>query len=462
VKPHPFETHSRVIKTDLGLHSIRQPGATSLVGTGSLIPSPRNARTHSKKQVRQISNSILQFGWTCPILADEEGNIIAGHGRYLAALELGLKEVPVAVLNGLTAVQKRALALADNKIAANAGTDRKILAAELGELAVLLPDINLDISITGFEAAEIDGLMGDLVDSERDPADELPQIANKPVSKLDDLWQLGQHRLFCGDSCEEPAVRALMDRDQAAMIFADPPFNVRIKATVGRGKIKHPEFAQGSGEMSDVEFVVFLKKWMRLAAQFSEEGSIHFICMDWRHLGQTLASGEGVYTEFKNLVVWAKTTAGMGSFYRSQHEFIFVFKNGVGPHQNNIELGRHGRNRSNVWSHAGVNTFRAGRLEELSIHPTVKPVALVADAMRDCSRRGQIVFDPFMGSGTTILAAEKVGRRAYGLEIDPLYIDAAVKRWQDFTKRDAILKATGQPFDEVATARLTPTIRRVR
>jgi DNA modification methylase len=201
---------------------------------------------------------------------------------------------------------------------------------------------------------------------------------------------------------------------------------------------------------------------MRLAAQFSEEGSIHFICMDWRHLGQTLASGEGVYTEFKNLVVWAKTTAGMGSFYRSQHEFIFVFKNGVGPHQNNIELGRHGRNRSNVWSHAGVNTFRAGRLEELSIHPTVKPVALVADAMRDCSRRGQIVFDPFMGSGTTILAAEKVGRRAYGLEIDPLYIDAAVKRWQDFTKRDAILKATGQPFDEVATARLTPTIRRVR
>jgi hypothetical protein len=214
--------------------------------------------------------------------------------------------------------------------------------------------------------------------------------------------------------------------------------------------------------MSAVEFIIFLKKWMRLATQFSEEGSIHFICMDWRHLGQTLTAGEDVYTELKNLVVWTKTHAGMGSFYRSQHELIFVFKNGVGPHQNNIELGRHGRNRSNVWSHAGVNTFRAGRLDELSIHPTVKPVALVADAMRDCSRRGQIVFDPFMGSGTTILAAEKVGRRAYGLEIDPLYIDAAVKRWQDFTKRDAILKATGQPFDEVATARLTPTIRRVR
>jgi DNA modification methylase len=244
-----------------------------------------------------------------------------------------------------------------------------------------------------------------------------------------------------------------MGRDRAAMIFADPPFNVRIKATVGRGRTKHREFAFASGEMSPSQFVAFLKRWMRLAAQFSEDGSIHYVCIDWRHLSEALAAGSEVYSELKNLVVWAKTNAGQGSFYRSQHELILVFKNGQGPHQNNIELGRHGRSRSNVWTYAGVNSFRAGRLDELSIHPTVKPVALVADAMRDCSRRGDIVLDPFLGSGTTILAAERVGRRGYGMEIDPLYVDAAIRRWQDFTKRDAILKATGQTFDEVAATR---------
>jgi DNA modification methylase len=433
-----------------------------LRSTRTLQPDPGNARLHSKKQQARVTAIIKQVGFINPIVVNSKAKILAGHARYMAAKSLGLNTVPVIVVNGLTAAEEQAYVLADNRIPEGAAWDRSLLANHLNNLTPLLAEEGLSIELTGFEAAEIDGLMGDLVDPERDPADELPQIANKPVSKVGDLWQLGEHRLFCGDSCEEPAVRALMDRDQAAMIFADPPFNVRIKATVGRGKIKHREFAFASGEMSAVEFIIFLKKWMRLATQFSEEGSIHFICMDWRHLGQTLTAGEDVYTELKNLVVWTKTNAGMGSFYRSQHELIFVFKNGVGPHQNNIELGRHGRNRSNVWSHAGVNTFRAGRLDELSIHPTVKPVALVADAMRDCSRRGQIVFDPFMGSGTTILAAEKVGRRAYGLEIDPLYIDAAVKRWQDFTNRDAILKATGQPFDEVATARLTPTIRRVR
>jgi DNA modification methylase len=237
------------------------------------------------------------------------------------------------------------------------------------------------------------------------------------------------------------------------MIFGDPPFNVKIKDIVGRGKIKHREFSVASGEMSPARFIAFLKKWMQLAAQYSDDGSIHYICIDWRHLAEIIAAGEAVYTELKNVVVWAKTNAGQGSFYRSQHEFVFVFKNGDGPHQNNIQLGRHGRNRSNLWTYAGVNTFRAGRLDELTIHPTVKPVALVADAIRDCSHRGEIVLDPFMGSGTTILAAEKVGRRAYGLEIDPAYVDVAVKRWQDFTKRDAVLKATGQTFDEVAAER---------
>jgi DNA modification methylase len=250
-----------------------------------------------------------------------------------------------------------------------------------------------------------------------------------------------------------------MGRERADMVFADPPYNVCIAATVGRGKIKHREFASASGEMSPAQFTQFLTKWMTLAARYSEDGSIHFVCMDWRHLTEILTAGEEAYSELKNLVVWAKTNAGQGSYYRSQHELVFVFKNGNGPHQNNIQLGRYGRNRSNLWAYAGVNTFRTGRLDDLSVHPTVKPIALVADAMRDCSRRNDIVLDPFMGSGTTILAAERVGRRGYGLEIDPLYVDAAIRRWQDFTKQDAILKATGQTFEEVAASR---TLTRVR
>jgi DNA modification methylase len=448
-----FETHVKVSK---GSARMRPPGAppqVNLEPLRNLKPPTRNARTHSKKQVNQIANSMVAFGWTYPILIDEHGNIIAGVGRYLAAQQLGLKKVPVIVMHGLSAVEKRALALADNKIAANSGWDRSLLATELGQLATLLPECNLDLEITGFEPAEFDALVADFGNSERDPADETPTVARIAVSRKNDVWTLGDHRLVCGDSTNDYDISALMGRERAAMVFADPPYNVRIASVQGRGRIKHREFASASGEMSSEEYTAFLDQTLSLAAQHSREGSIHYVCMDWRHLSEALAAGNEVYSELKNLVVWAKTNAGQGSFYRSAHELILVFKNGHGPHQNNIELGRHGRSRSNVWTYAGVNTFRAGRLDELSIHPTVKPVALVADAMRDCSRRGDIILDPFIGSGTTILAAERVGRRGYGLEIDPLYVDAAIRRWQDFTKRDAILKTTGQTFDEVATAR---------
>jgi DNA modification methylase len=359
--------------------------------------------------------------------------------------------VPTIVVSGLSDAEKRALAIADNKIAANAGWDRSTLAAELGELATLLPEISLDISITGFDAAEIDALATDFADPERDPAEEIPAVSEaEPVAQAGDLWKLGEHRLLCGDACDKATLQTLMGDDQASMVFADPPYNVRIAATVGRGRTKHREFAAASGEMSRAQFVAFLGRWMKLAIAHSANGSVHFVCIDWRHLGEMLSAGGEVYHELKNIVVWVKTNAGQGSFYRSQHEFILVFKNGDAPHRNNVELGKHGRNRSNVWTYAGVNSFRAGRMDELSVHPTVKPVGLVADAIRDCSRRGEIVLDPFMGSGTTILAAERVGRRGYGLEIDPLYVDVAVGRWQSFTGRDAILTATGQTFDEVA------------
>lgn len=430
--------------------AIGQPDV-QLTSTSDLKASKYNARTHSKKQVQQIANSILRFGWTSHILADDKGNIIAGHGRHLAAVALGLKTVPVITASHLTEVEKRALALADNKIADNAGWDRGKLVAELGELANLLPEINLDLSITGFQPAEIDALVADFGDLGSDPADQpLPAHHSDPISRVGDLWQMAGHRLFCGDACCDADVAALMGGQLAAMLFADPPYNVSIKKTVGRGSIKHREFLQGSGELTIAQFTSFLSQSMQLGAQHSHAGSIHFFCMDWRHVAETITAGKGVYGDLKNLIVWVKTNAGQGSFYRSQHELICVFKNGDASHLNNIEQGKHGRHRSNVWTYAGVNTFRKERLQDLSVHPTVKPVALVADAIKDCTRRGDIVLDPFIGSGTTILAAERTGRHAFGLEIDPAYVDVAIRRWQDFTKRDAILASTGQTFDELA------------
>jgi DNA modification methylase len=343
--------------------------------------------------------------------------------------------------------------LADNQIASKAGWNRQLLAEELGDLATLLPECDLSLEITGFEMAEIDSLLGDLVDPERDPADEVPSPGKTAISKIGDLWELGPHRVLCGDGQSAEAVQRLMGAASATMVITDPPYNLPIKQVQGRGRIKHADFAQGAGEMSRSEYIDFLRIALALAGKHSVNGAIHFVFIDWRHIHELLEAGAAVYAELKNIVAWTKTNAGQGSFYRSQHELVCVYRSGDGPHINNIELGRHGRNRSNVWTYPGVNTFRAGRLDDRVMHPTVKPVALVADAMRDCSRRGDIVLDPFLGSGTTIIAAERVGRRGFGLEIDPVYVDVVVRRWQAYTGRDAILADTGQTFEEVAAAR---------
>jgi DNA modification methylase len=415
-----------------------------------LKPNKRNTRTHSKKQIQQIANSVLRFGWTIPILIDEDGNIIAGHGRYLAALQLGLTNVPVIVVKGLTEAEKRTLAIADNKIPANAGWHDEFLTAELIELISLLPDG--DIKLTGFEAPEIDLLLAAAEDAAADP-DQIPDIAPHAVTKLGDTWQLGHHVLLCGDALDPAALRALLKGEAASLVLTDPPYNVRIRNVVGRGRARHREFAQASGEFAPAEFIRFLQTFFSNVAAHLEDGGIMYACMDWRHCEEMLAASKPVFGAPLNIVVWVKTNAGQGSFYRSQHEFVFVFRNGNGPHLNNVELGRHGRNRSNVWTYAGANTFRAGRMEDLASHPTVKPVAMFADAMRDCSRRGDIVLDPFTGSGTTILAAEQIGRRAYAMDIDPQYVDVAIRRWQQYTRRDAVHSPSGKTFDELAAER---------
>jgi DNA modification methylase len=415
----------------------------------------RNARTHSAKQIRQIANSIAAFGFTNPLLTTEDGTLIAGDGRYRGAQLLGLAKVPVIVLAGLSPARQRALAIADNKIAENAGWDRERLAIEIPELAGLLETEGLDVSILGFEAVEIDQLVTDFEENTADPEDGIDPKWCKDgvISKPGDLWVLGYHRLLCGDARSAPDIARLMTRCRADMAFLDPPYNVRIGGVVGRGRTKHSEFAMASGEMSAADYVRFLGVTINAAASVSRDGALHYVCTDWRHIAELMAAAKPLYGDAINIAVWVKSNAGQGSFYRSQHEFIGVFRVGQGAHLNNIELGRHGRSRSNVWHYAGVNSFRAGRMEELRSHPSAKPVALVADAIKDCTRRGDVVLDTFCGSGTTIMAAERVGRHARALEIEPRFVDVAIRRWQAFTRRDVRHAESGLSFDEIAAER---------
>ena len=413
--------------------------------TGLLKPCARNARTHSRKQIRQIADSIERFGFTNPILIDNDNVVLAGHGRLAAAQLLGMAEVPCLRIQDMTSAQKRAYVIADNKLALNAGWDEQLLAEELEALLSL--DEGFDISCTGFSISEVDSLIaGKSVEEDGNPDDDkLPAVA-PPRCKPGDIWQLGGHRLICGNALDPFAVEALMDGAKARMVFTDPPYNVPIEGHVsGLGKVKHREFAMASGEMSKPQFTGFLKESLQQLVRHSLGGSIHFVCMDWRHMAEVLAAGEDVYSELKNLIVWSKDNGGMGTFYRSRHELIFAFKNGTAPHVNSFELGQFGRYRTNVWQYKGVNTLKAGRQEELELHPTVKPVQMIADAIKDVSGRGEIVLDLFGGSGSTLIAAHKTGRIAYLCEIDPLYCDRIIARWEALAHDDAELVCCGMP-----------------
>ena len=401
---------------------------------GGLTPDLRNARTHSKKQVAQIIQSITAFGFTNPILADPEGNLIAGHGRLRAAREMGLKTVPVITLDGLTEPQKRALRLADNKIALNAGWDTEILKLELADLS--MPDLEFDLGLTGFSPGEIDVVLA----GSEDPDDEvIPAVPVSPRVRPGDIWQLGEHRVACGDGRDvEFLQRVVGEGEKVDCAFLDPPYNVKINGHAN-AKGRHREFAMASGEMSEDEFRTFLSHTLGACAKVSRDGAVHFVCMDWRHMDDVTASVSGIYDELLNICVWNKSNAGMGSLYRSKHEMVFVYRVGSTSHTNNVELGKHGRNRTNVWDYPSVNSMKGSRREDLELHPTVKPVAMVADACKDVTRQGELVLDIFLGSGTSLIAAERVGRRFRGLDIDPAYVDLAMQRWSDLTGKDPVL-----------------------
>lgn len=408
--------------------------AVAYRATGSLVPDPRNARTHPKRQVEQIARSIRAFGFTNPILADPAGNVIAGHGRLLAARKLGLGEVPVIELAGLSEGQKRALRLADNRIALNAGWDVEILKLELAELQ--LPEFDVDLGLTGFSAGEIDVILKDPVDPEEEV---IPAVPTQPRTAPGDIWQLGDHRIGCGDGRDVAFLREVVGAGRSIdAAFLDPPYNVKINGHAN-AKGRHREFAMASGEMSTPAFRSFLTDTLGASAAVSRPGAVHYVCMDWRHLDDVSASTAGIYDGPLNICVWNKSNAGMGSLYRSKHEMVFVYRVPGAPHFNAVELGRHGRNRTNVWDYPSVNTMRGSRREDLALHPTVKPVAMVADAICDVTRQGELVLDIFLGSGTTLIAAERTHRAFRGLDIDPAYVDVAIERWENLTGRTAEL-----------------------
>jgi DNA modification methylase len=402
-----------------------------------LKPHDKNPRTHSKRQIEQIAKSIKRFGFVNPVLLDKDGNILAGHGRIEAAKSLGLESVPTLDIGSMSDAQRRAYIVADNRLAELAGWDSDLLGLEMEAILEAMPDF--DIGAIGFDDGELDALLS--AGEDKTENDQIPEVeAGKPaVSRPGDIWQLGKHRIMCGDARDRSALDLLMNGEVAQMIFTDPPYNVKVDGHIcGMGSVKHREFAMASGEMSKAEFTDFLGEVLTNLARVSSDGSIHYVCMDWRHIGELLEAGDRAYSELKNLVVWNKDNGGMGTFYRSKHELVFVFKNGTAAHINNFGLGEKGRYRTNVWDYAGINSLKKGRDEELAMHPTVKPVAMVADAIRDCSSRNGLVLDVFSGSGTTIIAAERTGRHCYAMELDPLYVDVAIRRWQAETGLEAI------------------------
>lgn len=422
----------------------------------NLMPSAHNARVHPAPQVRALAKSIKTFGFLSPVVVDANNNLLCGHGRIEAAKLLGLETVPVVRADALSEAERRAFMLADNRLSETATWDRDKVAFELQ----FLVDLDFpEIEVTGFTLNDIDVRLDENKEKkgpDNGPDDFLPALNPIAVSRLGDLWVLGQHRLLCGTSLVGPSYNKLMHGSVADCVVTDAPFNLSARSITGLGKHRHKDFAMAHGEMSERDFTEFLTTFLRLAQSSSKSGSIFYLFMDWRHLFELQNACREVGLVQKNLAVWVKRNAGMGTFYRSQHELILIAKNGDSPHLNTFELGQHGRHRSNIWMHAGNNSFHGDRDTELAMHPTAKPVAMLADIMRDVTRRKGIILDPFGGSGSIVIAAEKTGRCARVIEIDPHYCDVIVRRFETYTGKAAKLESSGLTFEEVRSQRIGP------
>ncbi len=413
----------------------------------SVTPYGRQVRRHNKKKVEKLKKLIGHFGQVAPIVIDGNDVIIDGHAAWLAMKELGAGEVAVISVAGRSEAEIKALRLALNRLPMEAAWDDEHVRAELQDLVAL----SFDLDLTGFDTPEIDHILE--IDVPKfnagEDAENIPAVEPVAISGAGDIWLCGRHRLGCGDAREQTFVDRVRMGTKADVCFVDPPYNVPIDGFVcGKGRVRHREFAHATGELSTSEFTAFLVAALKALRASSTTSALIYACMDWRHVFELIGAGRDCGLDLFNVCVWAKTNAGMGSLYRNQHELICVFKAGPESHLNNVDLGRYGRNRSNVWTYRGFNAFGADRDALLASHPTVKPVAMISDALRDVSRRGGIVLDTFMGSGSTLIAAEETGRICIGTELDPLYVDVAIRRWQARTCRDAVHAETGELFED--------------
>lgn len=415
-----------------------------------LRASPHHARRLTEKHVDRLVASIADLGFTLPILV-RDGEIVDGLVRVEAARRLGLDRVPAIEVAHLTDVEVRKLRLALDRTAELGEWDLDLLRVEIGELI----DLDVDLSSTGFSPQDVDiVLLDDVNDDEAEQI--LPDVPEFAVTRVGDVWLLGDHRLVCGNALEPEVYEVVLAGSPVHAVLSDLPYNVEIRGNVsGLGKTRHGEFVMASGEMNDVEWQTFLDAVLVLLSEFLIDNGVILAFMDWRSIHRLYAAGFAAGLTLANLVVWYKGTGSMGTLYRSAHELIAVFCKGAHPRVNNIQLGAHGRDRSNVWCAPGANRPGSSANEMLAFHATPKPTEICADALLDVTERGDTVLDAFLGSGTTLIAAEKTGRRCCGIEIEPRFVDVAVRRWQMLTGRSATSAATGETFDEVAARRMT-------
>lgn len=421
---------------------------TEYLATTSLIPMPGAPRQHPKSQIRSLTKSFEAFGQVLPILIDGESRIISGHAQWDVAKRLGMSEVMVIRVEHLNEPQTKALMVALNRLGDLSKWDEQALSTILLDLHEI--ELGFDIEATGFAEIEIE-LRIEGLDDVTEAEGEVVLVGDGPtVTQPGDLWQLGDHRLLCADALKEESWQQLMGEDRAALVVTDPPFNISIDGNVtGLGKFRHREFAMATGELSPAEFTAFLQTAMAHAHHWSAPGSVHTWAMDWRHANEITAAGLAVYERYLNMAVWVKDRPGMGSWLRSQHELFFIFGKGGAPINNRVQLGRFGRSRSNVWHYPSAASVARTSDEgnPLSWHPTVKPLALICDILLDSTAKGEIIADPFAGSGTALMAAEKLGRKARCLELDPAYCDTIIRRWQRWSGAEAIRVADGLQFD---------------
>ncbi|MBA4307742.1 MAG: DNA methylase N-4 [Sphingopyxis sp.] len=416
---------------------------------GQIKPRHKQWRPHTPEQIGLIEKSLREHGCVEPVLIDSEDRVVCGQAVVIAAQNIGLNSIPVICVDHLSDEQLRAYAIKANRIADIAGYDEALLALELNEINELLGG-DLDFADFGFEPAELDRILG-LTDIERDELlDVVPDILpEQAVSKPGDLWLIGDHRLYCGDALINDSYVILLDGQLAQLVLSDLPYNLPAKTISGNGKFQHRDFLQAAGELSPDQFTRWLTKGLRLMRAHSVDGSLHMLFMGRQFLLELLRAGKIVYDDLKDIVTWVKKSGGQGPLYRSQTEFIVIYKSGKGKYINNVKLGKYGRNRTNAWFYDGMNTPSAERDELLASHPTCKPVELLADAILDTSTKGSIVLDPFAGSGSLILAAHKVQRRAYAMELDPLYVDVSLRRIYNTLGIDAVRASDGASFADL-------------